>query len=79
MILGSKSKDEVINAVENFPFAPQRFSSKEMPLQRFVCFAKPTMEVLTVEANNPTCGAWVNRATHAESASAEESSDSSDT
>ncbi len=36
-------------AVQSFSFAPQRFSSKERPLSRFVLFAKPIMECLADE------------------------------
>ncbi len=50
-----------IAAISNFSFAPQRFSSKEKPLVRFVLFARPLMEVLAEEAertSTPARAKW---------------------
>lgn len=55
--VGAKAADEVVASVENFSFAPQRFSSKERPLTRFVVFVQPLMECLALEVCIPTSSA----------------------
>ena len=52
--LHAKEMDEAIEACSNFSFAPQRFASRDKPLSRFVAFAKPILEVLTLEVVDPT-------------------------
>jgi len=52
-ILGAKGAAEAIAVCENFSFAPQRFSSKDRPLSRFVLYAKPILEALALEVRQP--------------------------
>ena len=50
--------------LDDFSFAPQRFSSRDKPLSRFVAFAQPILEVLAAEVVDPTSSsrkAWAQR------------------
>ena len=51
---GSKAREEAVEAVLNFDFAPQRFCSKERPMTRGVHFARSVMLVLGLEVAAPT-------------------------
>ena len=52
--VSAKEANEAVAALTNFSFAPQRFSSKERPLSRFVVFAKAIIESLCIEVASPT-------------------------
>ena len=54
LVSGLASRQEAVAAVTKFSFAPQRVSSKELPLSRFVVFASSIMEALAVEVETPT-------------------------
>lgn len=49
-----KQQEKAIAALTNFSFAPQRFSSRERPLARFVVFAEAILEALALEVSSPT-------------------------
>jgi hypothetical protein len=50
----SKAREDILAALSNFSFAPQRFSSKERPLTRIVLFGRSIMLVLGLEVVSPT-------------------------
>lgn len=54
--VGAKAASEAIAAVTNFSFAPQRFSSREKPLSRFVMFATSIIECLSLEVWHGSVG-----------------------
>ena len=51
----SKAKEagDIVTAISNFDFAPQRFSSKERPLTRMVLFADAVVTCLGLEVVSP--------------------------
>ena len=49
----SKAREDILAALSNFSFAPQRFSSKERPLTRIVLVCRSTMLVLGLEVISP--------------------------
>ena len=62
--LSAKAVEEAVEALENFSYAPQRFSSRDRPLSRFIVFAQPVLEVLALEVVDPTSSkrkAWAQR------------------
>ena len=54
MTVGAKAAEGLIAELENFSFAPQRFSSRDRPLTRFVVFGVAVMEALALEVDIPT-------------------------
>ena len=50
----AKARDGILTAVSNFDFAPQRFSSKERPLTRFVLYANAILITLGLEVTAPS-------------------------
>ena len=54
LVSGLASRQEAVAAVTKFSFAPQRVSSTERPLIRFVVFASSIMEALAVEVETQT-------------------------
>ena len=52
--VSSRSEADAISSLQNFSFAPQRFSSRERPLTRFVAFSKAVMEPLVLESHCET-------------------------
>ena len=50
----SKACEDILAALSNFSFAPQRFSSKERPLTRIVLFCRSITLVLGLEVVSPT-------------------------
>jgi len=64
---GARQQGEIMEAVQNFNFAPQRFGSRAGSLGRFVLFIRPVMEVLADEVENPSSAArraWALRIVH---------------
>ena len=62
--VSTKEANEAVAALSNFSFAPQRFSSKERPLSRFVVFSKAIIEALCIEVASPTSAsrkAWAQK------------------
>jgi hypothetical protein len=52
--VSAKALNETVAALSNFSFAPQRFSSRDRPLSRFVLFSKSVLEALCLEVVCPT-------------------------
>ena len=52
-----RQQTEILEAVQNFNFAPQRFGSRADSLGRFVLFIRPVLEVLADEVENPSSAA----------------------
>ena len=50
----SNAREDILAALSNFSFAPQRFSSKERPLTRIFLFGRSIMLVLGLEVISPT-------------------------
>lgn len=49
-----RAQEDMMAAVTNFDFAPQRFASKDRPLSRFVLYAESIMVVLAMEVDCPS-------------------------
>lgn len=50
----ARAQEEALAAISNFSFAPQRFSSIERPMARFVLYSRAVMETLSQEYHCPT-------------------------
>lgn len=63
-LLNAKQVNETVASLTNFSFAPQRFSSRDRPLSRFVTFSRSILEALCTEVAAPTSSerkAWAIR------------------
>ena len=61
---GVRQQGEIMEAVQNFNFAPQRFGSRADSLGRLILFIRPVLEVLADEVENPASSdrrAWALR------------------